>query len=119
MLYTAVSRTDVDRTLLLFDFPDPNAVPEQRSITVGPLQRLYFLNSNFVMGQAKRLAERVQKEAAGNNAARIRRAYELLFSRPPAESEIAVGLNFLSRDASAWERYAQVLLASTEFSSVN
>ena len=50
--------------MAMFDFPDPNATSEQRTVTVGPLQRLYFMNSKFVAAQAKALAERVTREAA-------------------------------------------------------
>ena len=39
--------------LLLFDFPDPNSVPEQRVTTSGPLQKLYFLNSKIVGDRIK------------------------------------------------------------------
>jgi len=119
VLYTAVTRTDVDRALLLFDFPDPNAVPETRAVTVGPLQRLYFLNSGFVISQAAKLTERLMKEAPGSDDQKIRRAYQLLFSRLPAGAEIALGIDFLHRSGNSWDQYAQVLLASTEFSSIN
>ena len=48
--------------MALFDFPDPNATSEQRIVTVGPMQRLYFMNSTFIARQSKALAERVCKE---------------------------------------------------------
>ncbi|MCI0621250.1 MAG: DUF1549 and DUF1553 domain-containing protein [Acidobacteria bacterium] len=118
-IYAAIGRTDLDRTLLLFDFPDPNTVPEQRVTTVGPLQRLFFLNSNFVMVQSQALAERLRNESGADDAGRIRQAYELLFARLPTESEIALGLDFLRENDGAWPQYVQVLLASSEFSSVN
>jgi hypothetical protein len=118
-IYGTIGRTDLDRTLLLFDFPDPNTVPEQRVTTVGPLQRLFFLNSNFVMAQSQALAERLRQESSADDAGRIRRAYELLFARSPTESEISLGLDFLRGNHDALPQYVQVLLASTEFSSVN
>jgi len=118
-IYGTIGRTDLDRTLLLFDFPDPNTVPEQRVTTVGPLQRLFFLNSNFVMAQSQALAERLRQESGADDAGRIRLAYELLFARSPTESEISLGLDFLRGNDDALPQYVQVLLACTEFSSVN
>jgi hypothetical protein len=115
-IYGVVARTSPDRTMTLFDFPDPKNHAEERSVTVGPLQRLYFLNNPFVMEQAEALAARLQAEAGEQPADRVRRAYELLFSRPPAEKEIAVALDFLETES--WPRYTQMLLASSEFLTV-
>ena len=33
--------------MALFDFPDANNSVDQRTITAGPLQGLYWLNSEF------------------------------------------------------------------------
>lgn len=118
-IYGTIGRTNLDRTLLLFDFPDPNTVPEQRVTTVGPLQRLFFLNSNFVMAQSQALAERLRQGSGADDPGTIRRAYELLFARSPTESEVSLGLDFLRANNDALSQYVQVLLASTEFSSVN
>ena len=118
-VYARVRRTQPNRTMTLFDFPDPNNTSEKRLVTVGPMQRLYFLNSSFVMGQAKALAERLAGEAGTDDRARIRRAYELLYGRPPAKGEIKTGIEYLKNASDPWPKYAQVLLASTEFSSVN
>ena len=118
-VYCTVSRTETNRTMTLFDFPDPNSTSTKRAITVGPMQRLYFLNSGFVMGQAKALAERLEREAGADQKARIRRVYELVYGRLPTESEMAIGLEYVRQSEEAWPRYAQTLLAASEFSSVN
>ena len=118
-LYATVSRTQPDRTMALFDFPDPNAHGASRAVTVGPMQRLYFLNSPFVMEQAEALAGRLAREAPQGNRARIRRAYQLLYGRPPDPTEIRMGLEYLEGEKDPWPKYAQMLLASSEFSSVN
>ena len=116
-LYTIVSRTRPDRTLAMFDFPNPNSHNASRNVTVGPMQRLYFLNNRFVMEQAAALAERLEKEVPDPVDSRIHRAYELLYGRPPTEEEVQLGLEYL-QDEGAWPQYAQVLFASSEFSSV-
>ena len=70
------------RSLALFDFPNPNATSEQRLVTVGPMQRLYFMNNGFVAKQAKALADRLASE--NDDAARINRAYKLVYGREPS-----------------------------------
>ncbi len=117
-LYVTVSRGIPNRTMALFDFPDANATAEQRLTTVGPMQRLFFMNSSFVARQSKALAERVAREAATNEA-RISRAYELLYGRAPSAEETRLGAEFVgSGAAEAWPKYAQVLLSAAEFSAV-
>ena len=117
-LYAVVSRTKPGPTLAMFDFPNPNSHSAGRSITVGPMQRLYFLNSSFVMDQAAALAERLKKEAPAGTQPRIQRAYRLLYGRPPTAAEMQMGLDYLQKGEGAWPKYAQALLASSEFSSV-
>jgi hypothetical protein len=120
-IYATVSRSNTDRTMLVFDFPDPNSSSEQRITTVGPMQRLYFMNSKFVAQQSKALAERLFKETAqgkGDDRQRIARAYQILFGRPAGEEEIQLGLEFLESKEDAWPQYAQALLGTAEFSAI-
>ena len=57
--------------------------------------------------------------AEKSDAARIQRAYRLLFGREPKESEVELGMAFVAKKEQAWPQYMQVLLTSAEFSSVN
>jgi hypothetical protein len=116
-LYVTVSRSQPDRTLATFDFPDPNAAADARMVTVGPMQRLFFLNSAFVAEQAKTLAARMEREAT-EPAARVAYAYRLLYGRPALAEEIRLGLEFVNGRAERWPEYAQVLLSAAEFSAV-
>ena len=52
---------------------------------------------------------------------RVRRAYALLFNRAPTDREVKLALAYLGEkpDASAWSRYAHVLLGSNEFMFVD
>ena len=118
-LYLTVSRTRLDPALALFDFPDANTSVDERTITAGPLQALYWLNSDFVYGQAKALHERLSADAGDAADRRIRRAYELLYSRPPDANELALGVKFVSTGGDAWVHYLQALLSAAEFWSVN
>ncbi len=119
-LYLTVSRTRLDGTMSLFDFPDPNATADERPVTAGPLQGLFFLNSKFIANQAEALAERVAREAGDKQEARIERAYRLLLGRTPDPAELRLGLQYVAAGgAKAWPGYLQVLLGSGEFTSVN
>ena len=117
-VYGYIGRTDPDPMLSLFDFPNPNNTSEQRMITAGPLQRLWFMNSSFVTQEARDLADRLNNDAGLTDEQRIRAAYRLLFGRPAAEAEMQFGLQFL-KESHSWPEYAQALLCSSEFSSVN
>jgi hypothetical protein len=114
-VYATVSRGIPDRTMAMFDFPDPNSTSEQRLTTVGPMQRLYFMNSPFVAAQSKALAARLAAEAATDRA-RIERAYEIVYGRPANPEEIKLGLDFVS--ANPWPQYTQALFGAAEFSAV-
>jgi hypothetical protein len=67
-IYGRVSRYKLDEFLQLFDFPSPSQTAEQRFSTNVPLQRLFFMNSDFMQQHAERLAESVADE---DDAARI------------------------------------------------
>ncbi len=96
-VYGKVSRYKLDEFLQLFDFPSPSQTAEQRFSTTVPLQRLFFMNSDFMQQHAERLAERVADEP--DDAARIAAVYRLLFGRPPTADETAAGRAFLKAEA--------------------
>ena len=117
-VYGFVSRRRLDPVLALFDFPNPVVTSEQRLPTIVPLQKLFFMNSDFVMAQSKTLAQKLET-AANDDPARITTAYRLLFQREPTPDERKLGLEFLHDSQEAWPQYAQVLLSSNEFSYLN
>ena len=92
---------------------------EERPVTTGPLQGLFFLNSSFVAEQSRELEKRLEKEAGNENAARLERAYRLLFGRKPDSEERKLGLDYVASGGAAWEQYLRALLGSGEFTSVN
>lgn len=120
-VYAAVSRFKPSVRLATFDFPDARATSETRNVTHVPLQRLFFLNSRFVWSQAEQLAKRLV-DGGTDDAARIQKAYRLVYAREASDSEVRLGLEFLQRvggnpkeAAPAWQQYAQVLLTANEF----
>jgi hypothetical protein len=80
------------------DQPDPNVTTEKRNISTVPTQALTLLNSEFVLLQARHLADRVMREASTDPAARVKRLYRITLSREPKERELAAGLEFLSTE---------------------
>ena len=96
-IYGRVSRYKLDEFLQLFDFPSPSQTSEQRFTTNVPLQRLFFMNSEFMQQQAERLAERVADEA--DDTARINKVYRLIFGRAPRDAEVEAGREFLRNEA--------------------
>ena len=67
-VYGKVSRYKLDEFLQLFDFPSPSQTAEQRFTTNVPLQRLFFMNSDFMQQQAERLAEQRRRRAGRRRA---------------------------------------------------
>jgi mono/diheme cytochrome c family protein len=115
-MYGYVSRYKLESVLGLFDFPNPVGTSEQRMETNVPLQRLYFMNSEFLMKQSTAFAGRLGE---GDDAAKIVKAYAILFQRAPTAEEKQLGLTFLQETHEGWPQYAQVLLSSNEFSFLN
>jgi mono/diheme cytochrome c family protein len=93
-VYGKVSRYKLDDYLQLFDFPSPNLSAEKRFTTSVPLQRLFFMNSDFMQQQGERLAQRLAGEP--DNRARVQKAYRLIFGRPPTDEELRAGLAFIA-----------------------
>ena len=84
-----------------------------RSETTTPLQKLFVLNSEFMIRRAERFVTRLQLEFSKDEAGKIARAYELVFSRPASSEELGLAKKFLKSDQD-WVSFAQVLLASNE-----
>jgi hypothetical protein len=117
-VHARISRLKLNDLLMQFDYPDANVHAESRSVTSTPSQKLFMLNSPFMLSQAKAFSARLTAEGIEADEPRVRRAYNLIFSRDPSAEELAVSLEFLRRSPTAgltrWQQYAQVLLASNE-----
>lgn len=117
-VYGRISRLKLSDLLMQFDYPDANVHGEKRSVTTTATQKLFVLNSPFMLHCAKALAGRLTSSATQTEEARIEQAYRLLFGREARREEKALALEFLNKPArgetSRWEQFAQVLLASNE-----
>ena len=124
-VYSRISRLDLNRYLVLYDFPDPNVTAEKRSETITPLQKLFVLNSPFMLSQAEalesRLLQAVPDDGADAADRRIDWAWRNLFGRQPTADEMRLSAEFLQQaePVSRWRQFAHVLLASNELQYVD
>ncbi|MFN0083763.1 MAG: PSD1 and planctomycete cytochrome C domain-containing protein [Blastocatellia bacterium] len=82
--------------LVAYDAPDMMSSCGARAVSVHALQSLTLMNSEFMLGQSRALAERLMKEAAGGtDTARITRLYQLAFARKPLPAELRAARQFL------------------------
>ena len=81
-----------------FDQPDAVASCARReSSTVAP-QALTLMNSDFMMKQAAKLAERLQKEHGSDQVRMIEAGSRIVFGRAPSEAESSRATTFLARN---------------------
>jgi mono/diheme cytochrome c family protein len=116
-LYVQTARWDRSNFATLFDAANPDASEEKRNVSTVAPQALFLLNHDFALTLAGHLAERLAREVPGDESARIRRAFLLLFARPPTAEEVALARQILSRpgkEGAAWRDLAHVLLCSNE-----
>ncbi len=117
-VHARVSRLKLNDLLMQFDYPDANVHAEKRSATTTPTQKLFMLNSPFMLSRAQALAERVTTEASESDTASIQRAYQLLYGRNPDSAETAAAQAFLRKpttgETTRWQQYAQALLMANE-----
>src|SRR5207302_39328 len=92
-MYGAISRVFPNEFQTMFDLPIPTLSAERRYTTNVALQRLFFLNNEFVHKQAAAMAERVK--AAGNEDAQVRKAFEIVYQRDPSPEELSFSLALL------------------------
>ena len=61
-VYARISRLKLNDLLIQMDYPDANVHAASRSSTVTPLQKLYAMNSPFMMTQSDALVQRLDLE---------------------------------------------------------
>src|SRR2546426_8190828 len=98
-LYARISRLKLNDLLMQFDYPDANVHAEKRSVTTTATQKLFMLNSPFILSRARALAARLTANPRENDHARVERGYRLLFGREPEGSEVKLALEFLRKPA--------------------
>jgi hypothetical protein len=122
-IYARVSRAVPNEMLTMFDFPDANVSSARRSVNTVPQQQLFVLNSAFMIECAKSFAARLEKSAKDDEQ-RIVLAFRLAYGRLPEDAEKKIAQEFLRTTPAqdrltAWEQYAQAILATNEFAWVD
>lgn len=89
-IYRFIVRTTPHQFLSTLDCPDPANLTPARVRTTTALQALALANNDFMLRQARRLAERAEREAGAGEAA-VRRAIALAFQRDATPAEARAG----------------------------
>ncbi len=129
-VYLPIVRGILPEILRVFDFPEPSIISGRRDVTTVPTQTLYLMNSEFVIGQSTKLAERLLADPSLDDDGRIDLAYRLTLCRLPSDAEWNKAESYVEETATslsggaehspqatlkAWSGLTQALLGSAEF----
>ncbi|MDB4617532.1 PSD1 and planctomycete cytochrome C domain-containing protein [Verrucomicrobiales bacterium] len=110
MIYQERMRRVDDKIFTAFDFPDCGQVRAKRPVSTTPLQALNLMNSDFVVEQAKLIAERAKADSPD---APVERMFELVLARAPSAAELETCKKITK--ANGLEIVARSLMNSNEF----
>jgi hypothetical protein len=122
-VYGLVDRQNLPALFRTFDFAVPDQCVERRPRTTVPQQALFALNSAFVMEQTRALVALPEIAGEANPARRIEAMFRRVLGRKPTKGEAATAVHFIEAAQSeeqpkdgltAWEQFAQILLATNE-----
>src|SRR5262249_14350802 len=118
-VYVQTRKSTPQSFLLAFDQPTMDAGNMAvRFRSALPVQSLAMMNNPLVIQASKKLAGRIAREAGEGIDARVRRAYELVYSRPPSADELKVihaSLEGQAKNESAWRVFCHALLGASDF----
>jgi len=114
-VYVATKRSIPLPMLDIFDKPDSvGSCPRRNRSTIAP-QALIMMNNAFLLKEAQRFAERLQKEAGPDVNRQIDRAFALTLNRVPSQSERERSAAFIKGDANGLTDFCQALFNLNEF----
>lgn len=111
-IYRVVWRGIPDPFMEAMDFPDLGILAPKRGFSVSPLQSLAMFNNDFVLHGSEWFAERVERDRNDLDA-RIARAVQLVWLRPPTSDEQVAFTNYVNEHGMA--AFCRVLLNSNAF----
>jgi len=115
-IYGQISRKELDHYLALFDYPDPNIHSSTRAETITPAQKLYFINSPFILARVRKIVSNIGND---NPTMSVQNMYSKILSRLPSEEELSNAIEYISVDKEKrldrLQRFTQNLLISNEF----
>ncbi len=116
-VYHQNARSSLIDGLTDFDLPDNASAAPNRIHTTSPLQALTMLNHAFTLVMADALVERVKREATRNEIAQARRAFALVFQRPPTAEEERAASALIAEYG--WRAFMRALLNANELLYLN
>jgi hypothetical protein len=123
-VYLEVRRNFLDPMLTSFDRPIPFTSFGKREVTNVPAQSLILLNDPFVMQEAARLAERMEKKGLKKQEEKIQWLYMNCFGRAATEDEIREANQLLTRlsdknSRTVWKDFVHTIFNLKEFIYLN
>ena len=113
MVYLFKIRVEQDAVFGVFDCPDGNQAIPSRSRSTTPLQALNLFNSNFILGQAAKLAGRLEKEFGKDAADQVQGAFQLFYSRSATHDEARDAVDFIK--AHSLRDFCRAMFNTNEF----
>jgi len=104
-VYLQVRRKTPVTVLETFDAPSMLPNCEIRNSTTVTPQSLLLMNDTFVLQASKLLAERLRKESPGDARAQLIRAWRILFSEEPQETELLRSLAYVAEQTESLRTY--------------
>lgn len=127
-IYLQVRRTKPLAFLTTFDTPSGELNCDRRTTSTGAPQALMLMNSDFILQQAGRVAQRLRGETSSELSKQVVHAWQLAYQRPPSTEELDIACRFVQRqteqlrtskhanpELAALTNLCQQLLASNEF----
>lgn len=93
-VYLPIIRDELQESLQLFDFPDPNIPNANRSQSIIPTQALYLMNGEFVTSQSVAMAGSLTRRFKTTNE-QVRQGFLLAYGRPATDDEMQASVQFL------------------------
>jgi hypothetical protein len=111
----STSRDVTPNFLQSFDVDDGRLPCPMRTRTVTAPQDLFFMNSDEIEKASAKLAERLQKESAGDLKAAVNLGYRIALGRLPSPSEADQALTYVHDDPAKLKGFAWMLFNLDEF----
>ena len=97
-IYRFVVRTTPNRFMTTLDCPDPANFTPKRLNTTTPLQSLALFNNDFMLRQARYLAERIERSAGPKLEEQVEMAFRLAFNRSAKLEESQISEAVIEKD---------------------
>lgn len=106
-IYFTIKRSRLIPMLQIFDAPEPLVSVGQRPATTIASQALLFMNNSQVRSCAKAMAQAASTQKSPEDA--VRQLYQQALSRPPSQTELTAGVDFLADQAKVYGSKSETL----------